>query len=53
MSRPQLSTITVPTYDIGAVAMRLLTKLMSKEEEVEEKEVILPHSFAWRGSTKN
>ena len=53
MSRPQLSTITVPMYDIGAVAMRLLTKLMSKEEEVQEEEVILPHSFAWRGSTKN
>ena len=28
MSRPQLSTINIPTYDIGAVAMRLLTKLM-------------------------
>jgi len=53
MSRPQLSTITVPTYDIGAVAMRLLTKLMSKEEEVEEEEVVLPHSFTWRGSTRN
>jgi len=54
MSRPQLSTVTVPTYDIGAVAMRLLTKLMNSEEEnVEEKEVILPHSFAWRGSTKS
>ena len=53
MSRPQLSTVTVPTYDIGAVAMRLLTKLMNREEEeVEEEEVILPHSFAWRGSTK-
>ena len=34
MSRPQLSTVNIPTYDIGAVAMRLLTKLM-KEEEVE------------------
>ena len=54
MSRPQLSTVTVPTYDIGAVAMRLLTKLMNKEdEEIEEEEVVLPHSFAWRGSTKN
>ena len=54
MSRPQLSTVTVPTYDIGAVAMRLLTKLMNREEEeVEEEEVILPHSFAWRGSTKS
>jgi len=53
MSRPQLSTVTVPTYDIGAVAMRLLTKLMNREdEEVVEEEVILPHAFAWRGSTK-
>jgi len=51
MSRPQLSTVIAPTYDIGAVAMRLLTKLMTKEE-VEEEEVILPHSFVWRGSTK-
>ncbi|MCL1990646.1 MAG: LacI family DNA-binding transcriptional regulator [Defluviitaleaceae bacterium] len=54
MSRPQLSTVMVPTYDIGAVSMRLLTKLMNKEEEeVEEQEVMLPHAFAWRGSTKN
>ena len=53
MSRPQLSTVVVPTYDIGAVAMRLLTKLMDKEEEVEEEEVILPHSIIWRGSTKS
>ena len=53
MSRPQLSTINVPTYDIGAVAMRLLTKLMNREEEeVEEHEVFLPHAFNWRGSTK-
>ena len=53
MSRPQLSTVNVPTYEIGAVAMRLLTKLMNKEEEVvEEEEVVLPHSFVWRGSTK-
>ena len=51
MSRPQLSTVAVPTYDIGAVAMRLLTKLMNNEE-VEKEEVILPHSFIWRGSTK-
>ena len=51
MSRPQLSTINIPTYDIGAVAMRLLTKLM-KEEEVEETQITLPHSFVWRESTK-
>lgn len=32
MVRPQLTTIVQPLYDIGAVAMRLLTKLMNKEE---------------------
>ena len=51
MSRPQLSTINIPTYDIGAVAMRLLTKLM-KEEEIENTQVTLPHSFVWRSSTR-
>ena len=29
MVRPKLSTITQPLYDIGAVSMRLLTKLMN------------------------
>src|SRR5690606_11934752 len=42
MVRPTLSTVVQPTYDIGAVAMRLLTKFINKEE-VEEKKVILPH----------
>ncbi|EUJ33298.1 catabolite control protein A [Listeria floridensis FSL S10-1187] len=51
MSRPQLSTIVQPLYDIGAVAMRLLTKLMTNEE-VEEKTVVLPHSEKLRGTTK-
>lgn len=51
MVRPRLSTITQPLYDIGAVSMRLLTKLMNKEE-VEEKTIILPHNIADRGTTK-
>jgi len=51
MSRPQLSTINIPTYDIGAVAMRLLTKLM-KDEEVENTQITLPHSFVWRETTR-
>ncbi|MGX6980202.1 catabolite control protein A [Vagococcus elongatus] len=49
--RPRLTSITQPLYDIGAVAMRLLTKLMNKEE-IEEKVVILPHGINKRGSTK-
>src|SRR5699024_10814712 len=39
MVRPTLTTVMQPMYDIGAVAMRLLTKYMNKEE-VEEGEVI-------------
>ena len=50
MTRPILSTIAPPLYDIGAVAMRLLTKIMNSEE-VEEHQIILPHRFIARGST--
>lgn len=51
MVRPQLTTIVQPLYDIGAVAMRLLTKLMNKEK-VAEQTVILPHRIEIRNSTK-
>lgn len=51
MVRPALSTIVQPMYDIGAVSMRLLTKLMSKEK-AEETKVILPHRIIERDSTK-
>ncbi|WP_163971675.1 catabolite control protein A [Oceanobacillus halotolerans] len=51
MVRPTLSTIIQPMYDIGAVAMRLLTKYMNKEE-VTEKKVVLPHRILERNSTK-
>ncbi|MGJ9457239.1 catabolite control protein A [Oceanobacillus sp. CF4.6] len=52
MVRPTLTTIVQPTYDIGAVAMRLLTKYMNKEE-VEDKNVVLPHRIELRNSTLN
>ncbi|WP_053367413.1 catabolite control protein A [Bacillus sp. FJAT-27245] len=51
MVRPQLTTIVQPLYDIGAVAMRLLTKYMNKEK-VEEHTVVLPHRIDYRKSTK-
>lgn len=51
MVRPTLSTVVQPMYDLGAVAMRLLTKYMNKEE-VEENTVILPHRMIERDSTK-
>lgn len=52
MTRPRLSTITQPLYDIGAVAMRLLTKLMNKEE-TDEKTITLPYHVAHRGTTRS
>ncbi|MGG1575546.1 catabolite control protein A [Fictibacillus sp. NRS-1165] len=52
MVRPTLSTVVQPMYDIGAVAMRLLTKLMNKEK-VEENTVVLPHRIQFRSTTKN
>lgn len=50
MVRPTLSTVVQPMYDIGAVAMRLLTKYMNKEE-VSDKNVVLPHRLEKRDST--
>lgn len=40
----------LPLYDIGAVAMRLLTKIMNKEE-IDEKSIILPYKIVNRGTT--
>ncbi len=51
MVRPQLTSVVQPLYDVGAVAMRLLTKLMNKEQ-VEDQIVVLPHRIEHRGSTK-
>jgi LacI family transcriptional regulator len=51
MVRPQLTTIVQPLYDVGAVAMRLLTKYMNKEK-VTDHIVVLPHRIEERDSTK-
>lgn len=50
MARPKLSSIMLPLYDIGAVAMRLLTKIMNKDE-IDEKTITLPYKVAYRGTT--
>ncbi|MBW5444713.1 catabolite control protein A [Cohnella sp. CFH 77786] len=49
MVRPLLTTVAQPMYDIGAVSMRLLTKLM-KKESVENARVTLPHELIMRRS---
>jgi len=50
MVRPQISSFAIPSYDLGAVAMRLMTKML-QEEEVEEKEIELSYLFTPRQST--
>lgn len=52
MVRPRLTTVVQPIYDIGAVAMRLLTKYMNNET-VEEHVVLLPHRIQYRQSTRS
>ncbi len=49
LSRPTLTSVDIPVYDIGAVSMRLLTKLM-KEEPVDEINVVLPYRVVRRKS---
>jgi LacI family transcriptional regulator len=50
LARPSLSCVDLPVYDLGAVGMRVLTKLMN-EESLEEQVVKLPHSIVLRRTT--
>ena len=51
--RPTITSITQPLYDLGAISMRLLTKLMDGDDSNDdEKNVILDHGFVGRQSTR-
>lgn len=52
LSRPHLTCVDTPVYDIGAVSMRLLTKFM-KQEEVTHNKVLLPYRFIRRNTTNS
>ncbi|KXU52002.1 MAG: LacI family DNA-binding transcriptional regulator [Longibaculum muris] len=49
--RPALTSIHVPVYDMGALAVRLLTKILN-EEEIDAREVPVQHLLMPRGTTK-
>lgn len=51
MVRPRLSSFAIPSYDLGAVAMRVLTKMLANEE-VADREIELSYLFTPRASTK-
>lgn len=52
LSRPKLTCINTPIYEIGEKAMDVLTNLM--EEETEQKDIVeyIPYDIVWRESTK-
>jgi len=50
--RPEISSLSVPNYDLGAVAMRIMTKMLNKEV-IEEKSIELSYLISLRGSTKS
>lgn len=52
MARPQISGFKIPDYDLGAVAMRLLTKMLNDDDEVIDKEIELSYIYSPRKSTK-
>ncbi|MDD2591681.1 MAG: LacI family DNA-binding transcriptional regulator [Erysipelotrichaceae bacterium] len=50
MIRPQLSSFFIPSYDLGAVAMRIITKMLNNSND--EKPVELSYVFTPRQTTK-
>jgi len=51
MVRPQLSSFAIPSYDLGAVSMRVMTKML-KQDPIMEREIELSYLFTPRQSTK-
>jgi len=52
MVRPQISSFVIPSYDLGALAMRIMTKMLNGED-VKERELKLNYIYERKGSTKN
>ena len=48
---PKITTVSQPTYDMGSVAMRMLIKLLNKQE-LEKSHFVLDHELIERESTK-
>lgn len=52
MVRPTISSFSIPSYDLGAVSMRVMTKMLAGEP-IEEKEKCLTYLFTNRQTTKD
>lgn len=51
MMRPQISSFAIPSYDLGAVAMRVMTKMLN-QSTIDDKEIELSYLYTPRQSTK-
>lgn len=53
MARPQISGFKIPDYDLGAVSMRVMTKMLQSEgkEEIYHRETELSYVFTPRKTT--
>jgi LacI family transcriptional regulator len=52
MMRPQISSFSIPSYDLGAVSMRIMTKMLNNQNDV-HPETELSYLFTPRQTTKN
>lgn len=55
MLRPQLSSFVMPSYDLGAVAMRMMTKQLDAKEDEDkgDRNIELSYLYTPRDSTNN
>ncbi|MDI9540130.1 MAG: LacI family DNA-binding transcriptional regulator [Bacillota bacterium] len=51
MVRPRISSFFIPSYDLGALAMRVMTKMLDTDE-IKEKEYQLSYIYKNKASTK-
>jgi LacI family transcriptional regulator len=52
MMRPQISSFSIPSYDLGAVSMRVMTKMLQEDTE-SDSTIELSYLFTPRQTTKN
>ena len=54
LSRPKLTCINTPIYELGEAAMNLLTNLMEEKmgEDVENLQQLIDYNIVWRETTK-
>ena len=52
LSNPQLTCVETPIYEIGNIAMSMLTEEMQAEEDIRKETRIVDYHIIWRDSTK-